>query len=220
MPGRGRALILDMDGVIVDSTRTHTEAWHAYLSRHGISADNIEQRMLGKHNDEIVRDFFPAGGLTGETIAQHGANKEKLYRELIGPRLAERLVPGVTSFLGRWASFPLAVASNAEAANLDFILDTAAIRGYFKVVVNGQDVRRPKPHPDVYLRAAELLGIKPARCIVFEDSHTGVTAARAAGMQVVALTTTLAEFPSAGLVIRDFRDPQLEPWLQQELSAG
>ena len=74
----------------------------------------------------------------------------------------------------------MAVASNAEPANVDFVLDAAGLRPYFRAVLDGHQVSRPKPYPDIYLRAAEILGSVPAECVIFEDSLTGIRAARAA----------------------------------------
>jgi beta-phosphoglucomutase-like phosphatase (HAD superfamily) len=80
--------------------------------------------------------------------------------------------------------------------------------------VDGSQVERPKPYPDIYLEAAARLKVKPQNCIVFEDSQTGADAGLAAGMRVVAVETTPTEFAGVHLEIRDFRDRQLEPWLQ------
>jgi beta-phosphoglucomutase len=74
-------------------------------------------------------------------------------------------------------------------------------------------VANPKPHPDVYLKAAKLLGVDAANCVVFEDSHSGIQAARAAGMRVVGVRTTHDELPGVDIEIDDFRSPALEPWL-------
>jgi beta-phosphoglucomutase len=208
------ALIFDMDGVIVDSTPTHTEAWIVYLRGHGIIANNLSSRMLGKHNGQLVRDLFELPDLSDESVFEHGAKKEALYREMIGPTLHERLVPGVVEFLARHKGWPMAVATNAEPANVHFVLDQASLSQFFSAVVDGSQVERPKPHPDVFLKAAELLGHAPEKCVVFEDSLTGIQAARASGARVVGVTTTLAEFPDVDLTIRDFFDSKLEPWLQ------
>lgn len=212
-----RAIIFDMDGVIVDSTRIHTEAWDAYLRSCGIDLPDAGQRMLGRHNDDIVRDFFRGHSLTPETILAHGARKEKLYRDLMTPVLSEHLVPGISGFLSSLENCPLAVATNAEPANISFVLAKADLQKYFRVIVSGHDVKRPKPFPDIYLHAARLLHTAPEYCIVFEDSRTGVAAARAAGTRVVGIQTTLAEFEDVDLVIRDFNDPNLVPWLSSNL---
>jgi beta-phosphoglucomutase len=85
--------------------------------------------------------------------------------------------------------------------------------------VDGFQVSRPKPFPDIYLRAAELLGAQPANCIVFEDSPTGVEAGRAAGMRLVGVETTPTEFVGVDLHVKDFLDPKLEPWVREQLEG-
>ena len=210
---RELALILDMDGVIVDSNPVHRQVWALYNRRFGIETDEaMQQRMYGRRNDDIVRDFF-GEHLTLEQVHAHGAAKERLYRETIGPVLNEALVPGLREFLERHRHQPLGLATNAEPENVEFLLDTARLRPYFGVVVDGHQVARPKPHPDIYLRAAELLGTRPEDCVVFEDSFTGIQAARAAGMAVVGVGTTHDELPGVDLEIGDFTSPALEPWL-------
>ncbi len=207
------ALILDMDGVIIDSNPWHRKAWAEYNRRFGIeTTEAMQQRMYGKRNDDIVRDFFGAH-LTDEEVHAHGAAKEQLYREMIRPAVNEALVPGVREFLDRHRHLPMGVATNAERANVDFVLDEAHLRPYFRVVVDGHQAPNPKPHPDIYLRAAEQLGTPPRNCIVFEDSFTGIEAARAAGMAVVGVRTTHDELPGVDLAIQDFHSPELEPWL-------
>ena len=202
-----------MDGVILDSNPLHRVVWEEYNRRQGVeTTEDMQQRMYGKRNDEIVRDFF-GNSLSPEAVFAHGAAKEALYREMLRPRLNELLVPGLKPFLDRHREIPAAVATNAEPANLNFVLDEAGLRPYFKAAVDGHQVTHPKPHPEVFLRAAELLGAAPEFCVVFEDSHAGVQAAVAAGMRVVALTTTHREFSGVQLRIRDFNDPALESWL-------
>lgn len=210
-----KALIFDMDGVIVDSTEIHTEAWRVYLNRHGLGTSDIADRMLGKHNDELVRMFFPADTLTPESIYNHGLHKEALYREMMSPIVERKLVPGVREFIVKQQNYPLGIATNAEPLNVDFILDATGLRSYFQVIVDGHQVAKPKPFPDIYLAAAQRLGFNPEHCVVFEDSLTGVVAARTAGARVVGVSTTLSSFTQADLTIRDFLDPDLEPWLQQ-----
>jgi beta-phosphoglucomutase len=216
----GLALIFDLDGVIVDSNPVHQEAWRLYNLRFGISTDEaMQRRMYGRRNDDIVRDFF-GPGLDPEQVTAHGAAKESLYREMMSARLAESLVPGVTDFLQRGEA-PVGLATNAEPANVDFVLDgvrigDAPLRRFFRVVVDGQQVSRPKPDPEVYLRAAELLAVDPRNCVVFEDSYAGVAAARASGARVVAVRTTHSEFKNIDLTVDDFRNPELEKWLSEQ----
>jgi HAD superfamily hydrolase (TIGR01509 family) len=211
------AMALDMDGVIVDSNPLHMEAWMQYNRRFGVDAGAaLGDRMYGRRNDEIVRDLF-GQGLSAEQVAMHGAAKEELYRELLAPRLIESLVPGVSEFLLRHAGQPVGLATNAEPANVDFVLDRGGLRRYFQVIVDGHQVRRAKPHPEIYLRTAELLAAAPRNCIVFEDSFSGVAAARAAGTRIVGLRTTHRELPGADLEIDDFRSAGLEAWLRAQV---
>jgi HAD superfamily hydrolase (TIGR01509 family) len=202
-----------MDGVIIHSNPVHCEAWVQYNRRFGIETDEaMLQRMLGRRNDQIVRDFF-GGHVALEEVRAHGAAKEALYREIIGTRVREALVPGVLEFLARHQDIPIGLATNAEPANVEFLFERAGLRPFFRVVVDGHQVANPKPHPDVYVKAAELLGAAAVDCVVFEDSHSGIQAARAAGMRVVGIRTTHAELPGVDLAIDDFRSPVLEPWL-------
>ena len=212
----GLAFIFDLDGVIVDSNPVHEQVWQAYLRLHGISADGeLAERMYGRRNDDIVRDLF-GGHLTPDEVLAHGAAKEALYRETIKEQLPQRLVPGVREFLRAHAGRRMGLASNAEPANVEFILREAGLRDCFWAVVDGHQVDRPKPDPEIYFRAAALLGEAPANCIVFEDSLTGVQSARAANARVVALTTTHAWLPEADLNLKDFLSPELELWIGQQ----
>ena len=193
-----------------------------YNLRFGIEpTEAMQQRMYGRRNDEIVRDFFGAA-LRPEEVIAHGAAKESLYRDMMGPRLAQSLVPGVTDILQNHNGTPVGLATNAERANVDFLLDGVLIaeqplRNCFTAIVDGQQVARAKPWPDIYLRVAELLGADPRNCVVFEDSHAGVEAARAAGARVVGLRTTHREFKNIELTVDDFRSPDLEKWLEAQL---
>ena len=104
-----------------------------------------------------------ASHLTDEEVRAHGAAKERLFRETIRPVIQEALVPGVREFLERHRDQPIGLATNAEPANVEFLMEAAHLRPYFRAVVDGHQVPNPKPHPDIYLRAARLLGTEPAR---------------------------------------------------------
>jgi beta-phosphoglucomutase len=213
-----RALIFDMDGVIIDSNHWHRIAWSEYTRRHGVEMTSAMQlRMYGKRNDEIIRDFL-GSHLADNEIFAHGAAKEALYRELITPHIETSLVPGIREFLERHRNLALGVATNAEPPNVDFVLDATGLRPFFRIIVNGHQVTHAKPHPEIYLRVAASLGIPSENCIVFEDSHTGVEAGLAAGMRVVGLTTTHSDLHGVALQIPDFRAPALESWLAGKLA--
>jgi len=208
-----------MDGVLVHSNPVHREAWARYNRKYGLeTTEAMQQRMYGKRNDQIIRDFF-GETLSPEEVASRGAAKEELYREMVADRLEDMLVPGLRTFLERYRSVPKAIATNAEPANVDFLLDRAGLRPYFPVVVNGSQVTHPKPHPEVYLRAAELLGTVPSQCIVLEDSHSGVEAARAAGMRVIGIGTTYGNLPGTEITVDNFGSGVLTEWLTAQERA-
>ena len=213
------ALIFDMDGVIVDSNPMHRESWEAFNRRYGLeTTEEMHQGMYGKRNDQIVRDFF-GDGITAQEVDARGQAKERLYREMMAGRTEQLLVPGLREFLERHRDLPMGVASNAEPENVAFVLDEVGLRRYFRAVVDGHQVHHPKPHPEIYLRAAELLETEPAKCLVFEDSPSGAAAAVAAGMRVVGLRTTYVNLPRAALTIDNFLSGDLEPWLQAQLRS-
>ena len=213
------ALIFDMDGVIVDSNPMHRESWVAFNRRYGLATtEEMHQRMYGRRNDQIVRDFY-GDGITVEEVDARGRAKERLYREMMAGRTEEMLVPGLRAFLERHRDLPMGVGSNAEPENVAYVLDEAGLRRYFRAVVDGHQVHNPKPHPEVYLRVAELLETEPANCIVFEDSHSGAAAAVAAGMRVIGLCTTYVNLPGAVLTIDNFLSGDLESWLQAQMPS-
>jgi beta-phosphoglucomutase family hydrolase len=215
----GLALIFDMDGVIVDSNPVHRDAWIAYNRRHGLDTTTaMIEGMYGRRNDQIVRDFF-GDGLSVEEVASHGAAKEELYREMVAGNIEEMLVPGLRALLERYRGAPMAVASNAEPENVNFVLDRAKLRPYFRAVVDGHQVSHPKPHPEIYLRAAELLGIEPSNCIVVEDSFTGIAAAKAAGMRVIGIRTTHVNLPDTDITSDNFLNGSLTSWLNAQQRA-
>jgi beta-phosphoglucomutase len=213
-PGVG--LIFDLDGVIVNSMPVHERAWRQYLASVGIDAGDILARMHGRRNDEIMHDYL-GDEVEQDTIAAHGAAKERLFRDLLRADLRQNLVPGIEPWLEHILDAPIALGTNAERDNIDFVLDgVAGLRRHFEVIVDGSEVARPKPAPDIYLRAAELLKIPPRNCVVFEDSPVGVAAARSAGMTVVGVLTHFSPLKGVVMCVKNFLDPELDSWLSAQ----
>jgi len=209
----GLALIFDMDGVMIHSNPVHREVWVEFNRRYGIeTTEAMLQRMYGKRNDEIVRDFF-GDGLTNEEVARRGAEKERLYRETITGRVEQMLVAGLHAFLREYAGARMAVATNAEPENVEMVLHEAGIRPFFQVVVDGHQVRKAKPDPEIYRLAAERLGVAESNCIVLEDSKSGVRAARDAGMRIVGVLTTEDNLQDTSISVDNFLSEKLRAWL-------
>ena len=215
----GLALIFDMDGVIVDSNAAHRESWTAYNRSLGLeTTEAMERRMYGKRNDEIIRDFY-GPDLPIEEVTRRGADKERLYREMIAGKVEQMLVPGIRRFLEEHQTAPLALASNAEPENIAFLLGETGLRRFFRVIVDGHQVRHPKPDPEIYLRAAGLLAVAPENAIVFEDSYPGVAAAREAGTRVIGVCTTHVNLPGTELCVDNFLGGDLPAWLAAQRRA-
>ena len=154
--------------------------------------EQVKAQMYGKNREVLTRLFGP-DRFSGEEMDRLGdAEKERRYQEEFRPRLA--LLPGLPELLARarQRGIAMAIGSAALPFNIDFVLDNLHIRPYFRAIVSADDVAVSKPHPEVFLRCAELLGVPPAECLVFEDVPKGAEAARNAGMAAVVLTTTHA----------------------------
>ncbi len=185
------AAIFDWDGVIIDSSRQHERSWEllAQEEKHPLPP-NFFKRSFGMKNERIIPELL---GWTKEVtrVRQLSLRKEEFYRELI---LHDQIVPlpGVIEWLDRLraAAIPCAIGSSTPHENIACVIDALQLRDYFRVTVAGQDVTHGKPHPEVFLLGAQKLGVPPARCVVFEDAHVGLEAARAGGMKVVGVATT------------------------------
>ncbi len=191
MREKAQAVIFDMDGVIVDSEPRHERAFMEVFEemglgdRHGIHFPSY----YGTSDVTLWNDFIakhgPKESLAELTRWKQGKFLDMLQREEpIFPSL-----PGLVRDLA--AKYPMAVASGSLHVVIDAVLAMKDLRQNFKAVVSVQDVGRPKPAPDVFLRAAELLEVAPGRCVVIEDSAFGVEAALNAGMTVIAITNSL-----------------------------
>ena len=220
MTSSSRALIFDMDGTIVDNMDFHTQAWIAFFERRGktIDPDQFFLDTAGRQGKEIIRHYV-GEDLSDEEIGALTHEKEVLYREMYGPH--RRTVDGFDAFIetARARGFKLAVATSASPGSARFVLDEMGLRERFDEIVIGTiDVPRGKPHPDVFLKAADRCGVMPAQSIVFEDAPLGVEAARRAGMRAVVLTTTLpasafAEFDNVIAIVNDFTQLDVETLL-------
>ena len=229
-----RAFIFDMDGTLVDNTRFHLQAWLQLLADLGreVVAAEFHHWSSGKTNGQILRHVLGPGFSDGQ-IADLAERKEALYRAAYGPH--RKLVPGLDRFLREAThhGVPMAVASSAGRANIEFVLDGLGIMSLFEAIVSGEDVRNGKPDPEVFQLAARRLGVDSKQCLVFEDSLAGIEAAARAGMKAVAITTSFgarvfASLPGTVLVVQDFTslhpeslvDPARESQRQQTLKRS
>jgi HAD superfamily hydrolase (TIGR01509 family) len=186
-----RAVIFDIDGTIVDNMHLHAEAFAVFAERHGLPplTQDDRARLDGRRNSEIFPILFKRDVPRDEWLA-YEHEKEGLYRELSRGRLSP--MNGLHRLIDQLErdGIPMALATSAPKLNVTHTLAELALSDAFPIIVRGDEVARGKPAPDVFIEAARRLGVAPADCLVFEDAPMGIEAAQAAGMRVVALTTS------------------------------
>ncbi len=199
-----KAILWDLDGVIVDSFDGHYRAWQRLFAELG-EPFTLEDftRTFGMNNRNIFKTLL-ARELPEDEFQVLSDRKEQYFREDI--RGNAKLLPGVAEWLARFDRMGMkqAIASSAPQENIDAHIDELGIRGWFTAVVSGEKIPG-KPDPAVFLLAAQLLGAAPAECLVIEDAVPGVTAAKSAGMRCLAvLTTNPAEkLAQADMIVQD-----------------
>lgn len=185
-----RAVIFDVDGVLVDSYDAHFRSWRDVLRENDLDMSESEfAETFGRTSREIIRRFW-GDAVDDATARAIDDRKEALYRDLV--HAAFPAMDGAVELIDalRAAGFALAVGSSAPPENVQLTLDLLGRREAFAVTVTGRDVTRGKPDPQVFQLAAERLGIAPARCAVIEDAPAGIRAANAARTMSVALVGT------------------------------
>lgn len=183
--------IFDWDGVIIDSSSHHEASWDRLA--HEIAKPLPEghfKRGFGMKNEWIIQNVLHWTDDPGE-IHRLSLRKEVLYREVVIERGILPL-PGVSTWLEKLTSQGIgcAIGSSTHRENIELSLKLLGFSRYFQAIISAEDVTLGKPAPEVFLKAADRLGLSPDRCVVFEDAHVGIEAARNAGMKVVAVATT------------------------------
>jgi beta-phosphoglucomutase len=192
---RPRGFVFDLDGTLVANMPLHEEAFARFGARHALAPITAEMRarLDGKRNRDIFPILFAGQDLGPEVLRQYADEKEGLYRELSRGRLAP--LPGLTRLLDALErrGIPAALATSAPIENVAHTLGELGLAGRLSRIVRSDTLARGKPHPDVFLAAAQLIEVPPKECLAFEDAPAGVLAARAAGMRCIAVTTSFTE---------------------------
>lgn len=212
MQGEPKTLgaIFDMDGTLLDSYHAHQHSWQQAMSELDIEYTTDDfRRHFGQRNEEIIRDIFLSLGRSepaNETIHSIADRKEALFRSVVVNQYAE--MPGTTALLKslRAGGWKLAVGSSAPRENVELALELLQLTELIDATVCGCDVKRGKPAPDVFLKAADSLGLQTESCVVIEDAPAGIEAAHRAGMPAVAIECPhhAADLSAADLQVTQF----------------
>jgi beta-phosphoglucomutase len=182
-----RAVIWDVDGVLVDSAEQHRQAWHRLAAEEGVHFTDADfWATFGMRNADIIPRFYGAD-LTREQVQALADRKESYYRELLKAQAAP--LPGARELVRalHGAGYRQAIGSSAPPENLRLIVELFGLGPYLEAIVSGERVARGKPAPDIFLEAARSLGVPAPRCLVIEDAPAGVAAAHAGGMRCLAV---------------------------------
>jgi beta-phosphoglucomutase family hydrolase len=205
-----KAVLWDLDGVLVDTASFHFEAWRELFAGEGKDIGEEEfRRTFGLRNDAILREIL--GGLPRQRVEELSRRKEELFRAKIAGRITP--TPGVPALLERLRQTGrrMAVVSSAPRQNVEMVLHGLGIEDAFDVIVAEEDASRGKPDPQGYLLAAERLGAAPEECAVVEDAPGGVEAAKRAGMRCIGLAAkrALDALAGADLVVQSLEEEQV-----------
>ncbi len=204
-------VLWDMDGVLVNTGEMHFQAWMQALTEFGLPfSKELFLKTFGMNNVSILTYLLghpPEPGYFAKVCDR----KERLFRHIIRGQVD--LLPGVRFWLERLEKlgFRQGVASSAPQANIEALVDETQIRPYFSTMVSAYDMPG-KPDPAVFIEAARQLDLSPENCVVVEDSVSGVTAARRAGMKCLAVTTTypMKDLTEADLIVESLEDLKIE----------
>ncbi len=198
-----KGFLFDLNGTMVNDMPYHINAWHKEISALGgkLTLEEMKHECYGK-NDELLERVFP-GRFSMEEKIKLGNDKEALYRVEFKPHL--KLIDGLADFLTSAAkqNISMAIGSAAITENINFVIDNMNIRHFFGAIVSANNVIKSKPHPETFLKCAEMLALETKDCLVFEDTPKGVECAWNAGMKAVVILGehTKEEFSSFANVI-------------------
>ncbi len=205
--GNLEAVIWDMDGVLIDSGQKHFEAFQIMFWRHGIEIpEKIFEDTFGMPNVETIK-LVTDGKIGQAEVEKWSQEKEDIFCELICE--GDEFMPGIKDWLDRFSNNCIvqALATSGTWQSIHTILDVLQAEDCFKAITSGDD-GAAKPDPAIFLKASSAMDVLPAKCLVIEDSPVGLTAAKAAGMKAIAITTTHppVRLAKANLILSDLTE--------------
>lgn len=186
-----KGLVFDMDGTLVDNIAYHFRAFEEYIKEEGLTlAEPISLRVNGMHSDDVFRILLGEEVCRNLDLDQVNIDKEKVYRRLYSGNV--RPIAGLMELLNEAKAngIKCAIGSSGCRENVEFIISELGIEEYIDASISGSDVTHGKPHPEIFSKAIERLGLRAEECIVVEDATNGIKAGVAAGCKCLGITTT------------------------------
>jgi beta-phosphoglucomutase len=195
------AVIFDLDGVLADTIDLHYRSWQQVADDEDIPFNKSQyEQILGMNREDSVNRLLGDRTVSTQLKQDMLDRKNRYYLELVQFLDRSQLLPGVADLLVELQSQEIRIALGSSSKNAELVLQQLEVRHLFEQVADGHSVKQSKPAPDIFLKAAALLQVPPAHCLVVEDAAAGVLAALAAGMQVVGVGPT-ARLQQAHLVL-------------------
>jgi beta-phosphoglucomutase len=202
-----KALVFDLDGVIVDTAKYHFQSWREFAHNHGFDIpDRLNSRLKGLSRMEALEEvlqFAPPSLHSNGSAEAFAKEKNDIYLHHLTDLSHDEILPGVERFLREARAMGLKLALGSGSKNASSILQRLEVTHLFDVICDGNDIQRSKPDPQVFLLACEKLGVDPKNAVVFEDAEVGIEAAINGGMLPVGVGDP-AQLPLAALVIDGF----------------
>jgi beta-phosphoglucomutase len=217
---RTKVCIFDLDGVVVDTAKYHFLAWKSLTEKLGISFSKSDnERLKGVSRMASLEIILELGGLklTESEKEKMAALKNNWYIEYINCMTSAEILPGTIEFITELKRNNIRVALGSASRNSTLILERTGISDLFDAVADGNSVHKAKPDPEVFLKAAELVGVNPLNCVVFEDALAGVEAALSAGMMCIGIGDDRI-LKDAHMVIKGLHEMKLEKLIDLESS--
>jgi len=204
-----KAIIFDLDGVIVDTAVFHYQAWKKLANSMGFDLTETQnERLKGISRLEsldILLEIGKTDAISDEEKQQLATSKNEWYRENILKMTPKDILPGVKNFLQELKKAHYKIAIGSSSKNAGTILERIGMKDFFDAVVDGTKITRSKPDPEVFLKGARELNISPEQCLVFEDAESGIEAAKNAGMKTIGVGKP-ENLPKADKVIPGFQN--------------
>lgn len=200
-----KAVIFDLDGVIVSTDNYHYQAWKMIADEEGIYFDReINENLRGVSRMESLEILLQKSQkkYSAEEKQKLATRKNDYYKELLEKLTPTDILPGVMVILTKLKELGIRIAIGSSSKNASFILKKIGLNNYFDAIADGNSIKNSKPHPEVFLLAAKMLDVAPEECVVVEDADSGIEAALAANMKVVGVGYA-SENPKVDYAVRD-----------------